>query len=203
MTGADTGASAHGRRVWAAVLAGSLLSLLASLVLSVDALRLAQDPSAALGCNINAVISCGSVAQSWQASILGFPNAYLGLMTEPAVITLAVAGLSGVRFPRPIMFTAQALYTVALGFAYWLFHQAMFNIGALCPWCLLVTISTTLVWIELAHINIRDDNLGLPRPLQSALTAALRLRLHLIGGVTWVLVLVLAIVLRYGDRLFA
>jgi uncharacterized membrane protein len=192
-----------GAGVWVATLVGSVASLVASLVLSVDALRLAQDPGAALGCNINAVISCGTVAGSWQASVLGFPNAFLGLMTEPVVITLAVAALAGVRFPCRVMLAAQVLYTIGLGFAYWLFHQAMFDIGALCPWCLLVTVATTLVWIELTHVNIRDDNLRLPRRVQAALTAGLRLRLDMIAGVVWVLVLTLAVVLRYGEQLFA
>ena len=35
-------------------------------------------------------------------------------------------------------------------------------IGALCPWCLLVTLSTTLVFTSLTHVNIRDGNLFLP-----------------------------------------
>jgi uncharacterized membrane protein len=200
---AAPGRHGAGKGVWAATLGGSALSLMASLVLSIDALRLAENPSAELGCNINAVLSCGTVAQSWQASVLGFPNAYLGLMTEPVVITLAVAGLAGVRFPRSMMAATQAVYTVGLAFAYWLFHQAMFEIGALCPWCLLVTLSTTLVWLELMHINIRDDNLRLPRRLQAVLAAGLRLRLDLIGGVVWVLLLVLAVVLRYGEQLLA
>jgi uncharacterized membrane protein len=200
---AAPGRQSTGKGVWAATLGGSALSLMASLVLSIDALRLAENPSAELGCNINAVLSCGTVAQSWQASVLGFPNAYLGLMTEPVVITLAVAGLAGVRFPRSMMAATQAVYTVGLAFAYWLFHQAMFEIGALCPWCLLVTLSTTLVWLELMHINIRDDNLRLPRRLQAVLAAGLRLRLDLIGGVVWVLLLVLAVVLRYGEQLLA
>jgi uncharacterized membrane protein len=188
---------------WAAMLVGAVLSLTASLVLSVDALRLAEDPGAALSCNINAVLSCGTVAGSWQASLLGFPNAFLGLMTEPVVITLAVAGLSGVRFPRWIMVAAQAVYTIGLGFAYWLFHQALFDIGALCPWCSLVTLATTLVWFEMTRINIREDNLGLPRPVQAALSSAVRYGVDTVVLVVWVLLLVLAVVLRYGDALFA
>ena len=122
------------------MLVSSVLSLVASFVLSVDALRLAEDPNAALGCNINSVISCGTVAAAWQSQVLGFPNAFLGLITEPVVITIAVAGLAGVRFPRWFMLTAQVFYTIGLLFAYWLFHQAMFEIGALCPWCMLVTL---------------------------------------------------------------
>src|SRR4029450_189110 len=125
------------------------LSLLASLVLSIDAIRIAENPNVALSCNVNAVISCGTVATSWQASLLGFPNAFLGLIAEPVVITIAVASLGGVRFPRWFMVSAQVVYTIGVAFAYWLLYQSMFNIGALCPWCLLVTVCTTLCFATL------------------------------------------------------
>ena len=151
--------------IFTSMLVSALLSLTASFVLSVDALALAADPRAALACNINGVLSCGTVGASWQASLFGFPNAFLGLIAEPVVITLAVAGLGGVRFPRWFMFSAQVVYTLGLVFAYWLFFQAFFVIGALCPWCLLVTLSTTLVFTSLTHVNIRDGNLFLPEPV--------------------------------------
>jgi uncharacterized membrane protein len=193
----------HDVTVWVTMLVASVASLVASFVLSVDALRLAEDPTADLGCNINAVISCGTVAGSWQSSVLGFPNAFLGLMTEPVVITIAVAALGGVKFPRWFMFAAQVVYTIGLGFAYWLFHQAMFDIGALCPWCLLITLATTLVFFEMTYVNIRDDNLFLPRRAQAALTSFVRSNLDLMVVVAWVLFLVLAVVLKYGEALFA
>ena len=193
----------HDVTVWVTMLVASLASLVASFVLSIDALTLAKDPHADLGCNINAVISCGTVGTSWQASLLGFPNAFLGLVFEPAVITLAVAGLAGVRFPRWFMFSAQAIYTIALLFAYWLFEQAMFEIGALCPWCLLVTLATTLVFFEMTYVNIRDDNLYLPPRVQAALTGFIRSNLDVMLVIAWLLVLVLAVVLKYGAALFA
>ena len=189
--------------VWVTMLAASVASLVASLVLSIDAVRLAENPNADLGCNINAVISCGTVASSWQSSLLGFPNAFLGLITEPVVITVAVAALGGVVFPRWFMIAAQVVYTVGLAFAYWLFYEAMFDIGALCPWCLLITVSTTLVFFEMTYVNIRDDNLRLPRRVQGALTSFIRSGLDLIVLVVWLLVLLLAVVLKYGDALFA
>jgi uncharacterized membrane protein len=193
----------HDATVWVTMLVASVASLVASFVLAVDALRLAEDPTADLGCDINAVISCGTVAGAWQSSLLGFPNAFLGLVTEPVVITIAVASLGGVRFPRWFMFAAQVVYTVGLAFAYWLFHQAMFDIGALCPWCLLITLATTLVFFELTYVNIRDDNLFLPRRLQSPLTSLVRSHLDLMAVVAWILFLVLAVVLKYGEALFA
>lgn len=193
----------HDVTVWVTMLVASGASLVASFVLSVDALALAKDPHADLGCNINAVISCGTVGTSWQASLLGFPNAFLGLVFEPAVITVCVAALAGVRFPRWFMLCAQVIYTVALLFAYWLFEQAMFEIGALCPWCLLVTLATTLVFFEMTYVNVRDDNLFLPRRVQAALTGFVRANLDLLLVVAWLLVLVLAVVLKYGEAVLA
>ncbi|MEQ4305279.1 vitamin K epoxide reductase family protein [Plantactinospora sp. B6F1] len=188
--------------IFGTMLLSSVLSLIASFVLAVDAVKLAADPAAELSCNINEVISCGTVAAAWQSQLLGFPNAFLGLVAEPVVITLAVAHLGGVRFPRWFMFAAQLVYAVGLGFAYWLFYQSMFHIGALCPWCLLVTVSTTLVFAALTHVNIRDGNLFLPARMRAALVRGLRANLDLVIVVIWLLILTLAVVLRYGDLLF-
>jgi uncharacterized membrane protein len=177
------------------------LSLIASFVLSIDAVELAKNPGADLSCNINAVISCGAVGSSWQASLFGFPNAFLGLVAEPVVITVAVASLGGVRFPRWFMFAAQIVYSVGVGFAYWLFYQAMFNIGALCPWCLLITVSTTLVFATLTHVNIRDGNLFLPARVGAALRSALDAGLDALAVTALLLALALAVVLKYGSAL--
>jgi uncharacterized membrane protein len=177
------------------------LSLIASFVLSIDAVELAKNPGADLSCNINAVISCGAVGSSWQASLFGFPNAFLGLVAEPVVITVAVASLGGVRFPRWFMFAAQIVYSVGVGFAYWLFYQAMFNIGALCPWCLLITVSTTLVFATLTHVNIRDGNLFLPARVGAALRSALDAGLDALAVTALLLALALAVVLQYGSAL--
>lgn len=191
------------RFIFTTMLLSACVSLLASLVLSIDAVRLAADPDTALACDINATISCGAVAQAWQSSLLGFPNAFLGLMAEPVVITIAVASLGGVRFPRWFMASAQAVYTIGLLFAYWLFAQSMFVIGALCPWCLLVTVSTTLVFTSLTHVNIRDDNLYLPRRLQARLAAAVEADVDVFVVGAWLVLLATAIVARYGTQLLA
>ena len=189
--------------IFGTMLFSAALSLTASFVLSVDAIRLAEDPNASLSCNINSVLSCGTVGASWQAHLFGFPNAFLGLIAEPVVITIAVASLGGVRFPRWFMFAAQVVYAIGLGFAYWLFYQSMVHIGALCPWCLLVTVSTTLVFATLTHVNIRDGNLPLPRRAAPALRAALDADLDAIAVTIWLLVLALVVVVKYGSALVA
>ncbi|MET9340791.1 vitamin K epoxide reductase family protein [Nonomuraea sp. NPDC003804] len=184
------------------MLLSACLSLTASFVLSIDAVRLAADPGADLSCNINSVVSCGAVGSSWQAHLLGFPNAFLGLVAEPVVITIAAASLGRVRFPRWFMFAAQVIYTLGLIFAYWLLSQSMYVIGALCPWCLLVTVSTTLVWSTLTHVNVRDGNLFLPRRVQKALARAIDADLDAIAVTIWILIMILVVVLKYGWTLF-
>ncbi len=189
--------------IFSTMLVSACLSLLASFVLSVDAIDLAKDPGAQLACNINAVISCGTVGASWQAHLLGFPNAYLGMVAEPVVITIAVASLTGVRFRRGFMLAAQIVYTIGVIFAYWLFFQAMYVIGALCPWCLLVTLSTTLVFTSLTHVNIRDNNLFLSERAHAAAKAGLRMGLDALIVIVWLAVLVTWVVVHYGSALFS
>lgn len=142
------------RLLYLEMLAFSLLSLIASFVLSVDAWVLAANPQATFSCDLNAAISCGTVARSWQAQLFGFPNAFLGLIFEPAVIVVAVLGLLGIVFPRRFALAVHGVYSLALIFAYWLFFQSATQIGAVCPWCLLVTIATTFVWTSMWRINI-------------------------------------------------
>lgn len=184
------------------MLVSSIIGLIASLVLSIDAIALAADPNADLSCNINAAISCGKVGLSWQASLLGFPNAFLGLIAEPVVITIAVAALGGVRFPRWFMNSAQVVYFIGFAFAFWLFYQAYFVIGALCPWCLLITITTTTVFVSLLRINILDNNLGLPPKLQASLAVGLRAGADTMGVIIIFAILAGMIFVKYGSIIF-
>lgn len=177
------------------------LSLIASFVLSYDAILIAKDPDIVLNCTLNEIIDCVKVGSTWQANVFGFPNAFLGLMAEPVVITIAVASLAGVRFPRAFMLAAQFVYTLGLTFAYWLFFESTFVIGALCPWCLVVTLSTTLVFASLTHVNIRDGNLYLPRPLHNAANAGLRMGLDLLLVVLWLTAITTLVVAKYGPAL--
>jgi uncharacterized membrane protein len=197
--GADEELPSKGRHrgAYLEMLISSLLGLTASIVLSIDAVVLAADPNAGLSCNISETISCAKVGLSWQANLLGFPNAFLGLIAEPVVITIAVAGLGGVRFPRWFMNSAMAVYAIGLAFAYWLFFQAYFEIGALCPWCLLVTATTTTVFASLLRVNLSDNTFGLsPRAHERALYL-LRIGADIWGTVLIIAILAAMVIFRY------
>ena len=58
------------------------------------------------------------------------------------------------------MLAAQVVSSIGFLFAYWLFYQAYFVIGALCPWCLLITVTTTLIFFSFTRINALDGNFG-------------------------------------------
>ena len=68
---------------------------------------------------------------------------------------------------------------------------------------MLVTVATTFVFFEMTRINILDDNLYLPRRVQHGLESLVRMHADVMLLVVWLLVLVLAVVLRYGEALFA
>ena len=179
------------------IISGSI-GLVTSFVLSIEAWQLAADSSARFGCDISSVLSCSTVAQTWQARILGFPNAFLGIFFEAVVLAISVAIFAGVKFPRWYMLGTNLLYTIALFFAFWLFGQSYFIIQVLCPWCLLITLTTTLVFGGITRINIRDGVIQAPEGLRRAVAQGLDWAL-------WGLIVfgVLAMVVaKYGLKLF-
>lgn len=190
------------RWIFTSMLIGALLSLLAAFVLSVEAFHLAKNPNAELSCSINVVLNCATVAKHPSAEMLGFPNSFFGLIAEPVVITVAIAGLAGIAFPRRFMFMAQIGYTAGLIYAFVLFFISMFVIQALCPWCLLVTVTTAFVWFSITRYNIRENNLYLPKRAQKAAKKFIEKDYDkLVLGVV-VVAMIAGIFLKYGESLF-
>lgn len=185
------------------MLVGALLSLLAAFVLSVEAIELAKNPNAVLSCNVNIVLNCATVNNHPTGHLLGFPNSFLGMMAEPVVVTVAIAGLAGVRFPRWFMATAQVFYTAGFAFALFLLYTSMFVIGALCPWCLLVTLTTTLVWFAITRYNIREKNLFLPQNVQKIADRFIARDYDKFTMAAFVFIVIAGIFLKYGNGLFA
>lgn len=191
------------RWIFASMLGGAILSLLASFVLSVEAIELAKNPDAVLSCSINAVLNCATVGVHPSAHLFGFPNSFLGLIAEPVVITVAIAGLAGVHFPRKFMFVAQLCYTLGFIFALYLFYTSYVIIQALCPWCLLVTATTTFVWFAITRYNIRENNLYLSDRVSAWAKRFISKDFDKLALFLVVFILVVAILVKYGKALFS
>lgn len=185
-------------RTASAMILSGFAGLVASLILSIEAWQLAKDSSMSFGCDVSSLLSCSAVALTPQAHVLGFPNAFLGIFFEAVVLTISFALITGVRFPRWYMIGANALYTIALGFALWLFLQSYFVIHVLCPWCLLILITTLILFAGITRINIREDVFPVSQSVR-----------HFVSkGFDWsitglaVFIILAMIAARYGVELF-
>ena len=187
------------RKIYIFMLISSLASLGASLVLSVDAIAIAKNAATKLSCDVNAIVSCGKVARSWQSTLLGFPNSFIGLICEPVVISIAVAGLGLVMFPKWFLKAALVVYGFGLAFAFWLLSQSFFVIKAFCPWCLVVTISTVTVFSTMLRINLRENTWNASPERQAKIDNFLNRGWdHVIVAAVYSIILI-AIFIKYGK----
>ena len=142
------------------LLLGGALGLLAAAVLLVERLRLAENPDYVPSCSINPVLSCGSVMESAQASLLGFPNPLIGVAAFPVVLATGAAILAGSRFARWYWLGLQAGVTAALVLVGWLAFQSLYRIGALCPYCMVVWAVVVPVFYYVTVRNLEQGVLG-------------------------------------------
>ena len=139
---------------WCVLIAGAI-GLLASMTLMVEKIEILLNPSYVPSCNINPIVSCGSVMTTPQASVLGFPNALLGLVGFTVVAVTGV--LAATKVPLPPWYWAglDAGILVGAGFVHWLIFQSLYRIGALCPYCMVVWMVTLALLVVVTSIAFR------------------------------------------------
>lgn len=126
------------RRLAAGLVVAGVVGLVASAVLLIERIRLAEDSEYVPTCSINPIISCGSIMESAQAALLGFPNPLIGVAAFPVVVATGAALLAGGRLARWYWLGLQAGVTAAFALVGWLVFQSLYRIGALCPYCIVV-----------------------------------------------------------------
>lgn len=127
----------------------ALIGLIAAFALSYEKFFHLMHPNTHPSCDFSIVVQCGKNLDSWQGSLFGFPNPFLGLMGWPVVITIGVAMLAGATFARWFWRAFGIVAILAFIFVIWLFTESVFDLGTLCPWCMVtwvVTISLTVVF---------------------------------------------------------
>lgn len=131
---------------WLLIIGGAI-GLIASLILSHDTLAIAQNPHYIPSCNLNPVVSCGDVITFKGDSILGLPYPFYGIAAFGAVLAAGVGMIAGAKYKKWFFATLQAFVSVGIIGAYYLLLKSMFEIHALCPFCLSVdVVTTTLFW---------------------------------------------------------
>jgi uncharacterized membrane protein len=136
--------------------------LLASWVITLDKFKLLQDPDFTPGCSLNPVVSCGSVMESDQAEVFGFPNPMLGLVAYGIVICVGVSVLAGAAFPRWYWLAFDAGCLFGVGFVSWLQFESLYRINALCLWCALAWVATIVLFWYVTSFAVRRAFLPAP-----------------------------------------
>ena len=127
------------------MLIAGILGFAASFILTIDKFKVLKDSGFTPSCNINATLNCKSVMLSKQAEVFGFPNSLIGIGTFAMMLVIAVALLMGIRFPKLFWQLVLAGTALAVLFCHWLAFQTTFEIGALCPYCMVAWFATLLV----------------------------------------------------------
>lgn len=170
------------------------LGLAASTALMVEKVRLLQDPSYVPNCSLSPVLSCGSVMNSNQADLLGFPNPVLGLVGFTALLCTGLALLAGARLARWYWLGVQVGVLAGLGLVGWLVFQSLYRIGALCPYCMVVWAVTIALATAVTAHNSGTGVLPLPQPVAALVRD---------GAVLWPVLLYLTVtglaLVRFWD----
>jgi len=146
---------------WMLLITGAA-GLLAAWIITLDKIKLAEDPDFTPACSLNPIISCGSIMKSEQAAAFGVPNPIIGLVAYGIVICVGMSLLGRARFPRWYWLTFNAGTLFGVGFCTWLMYQSLYNISALCLWCCLAWVATIVMfWYVTAH-NVRSGFLPAP-----------------------------------------
>ncbi|MFZ1162160.1 MAG: vitamin K epoxide reductase family protein [Mycobacterium sp.] len=134
------------------MLIAGVAGLIASATLTVEKIEILLNPSYVPSCNINPIVSCGSVMTTTQASAPGFPNSLIGIGAFAVVIVTGVLAVAKVPLPR-WYWIGMTLGTLAgAGFVHWLIFQSLYRIGALCPYCMVVWVVTISLLVVVTSI---------------------------------------------------
>jgi uncharacterized membrane protein len=154
VTAPDSRAGVPAASAWWVLIAG-VIGLAASMTLTVEKIDLLRNPSYVPSCNINPIVSCGSVMVTPQASVLGFPNSLLGIVGFTVVIVTGVLAVAKVILPQWYWIGLTVGVLIGAAFVHWLIFQSLYRIGALCPYCMVVWGVTVSLLVVVASIAFR------------------------------------------------
>lgn len=176
---------------------GGILGLVAAFELTVEKVRVLADPTYIPACDLNPVLSCGSVIVTPQAEVFGFPNPVLGLTGFAVVITLGVLMAGRVAMPRWVWLGLNAGALLGFAFVQWLVWQSLYSIGSLCPWCMVVWTVTAPIFVWVTSANLLSGRLPTPESWSSAVAALVGLRGLILAA--WYVIVLGLIFVRWQD----
>lgn len=141
---------------------GGLVALVASLLLAIEVFNRLKNPAYVPVCNLNPILSCTSVADSAQSHVFGFPNYFIGIASYAAIVTVGVAMLARAKFKRWFWRVMELGLALSMIFITWLQFESLYEIGALCIFCMVVWTVTWPIFWYLTLYNLREGNIKSP-----------------------------------------
>lgn len=150
---------------------GGVIGLVAAIELIIQKISVLSDPDFVPNCDINPILSCGSVINTEQASLFGFPNPVLGVIGFTIVIMFGALLLTGVALPKSMWLGLNLGALAGMVFVIWLVSQSLYVIGALCPWCMVVWAVTIPIFWQVTTDNLAAKRLNLGKSLSEIIVA--------------------------------
>lgn len=166
---------------------GGVIGIVCSLVLIYDQIRIWEDPNFIPSCNLNPIVSCGSVINSKQGDIFHIPAPIWGLITFPVLATVGFALLAGAKLKRWFFLGLEIGALGGAAMALWLFTLSLYKVHALCPFCLTVDVVTYTSFWYITLYNLNNGIIKL-RPSFNRLTNFIT-RHHLDILILWLVIL--------------
>ena len=150
---------------------GGIIGIFASIELIIQKISVLSDPDFVPNCDINPILSCGSVINTEQASLFGFPNPVLGVIGFTIVIMFGALLFTGVILPKAMWLGLNLGALAGMFFVIWLVGQSLYVIGALCPWCMVVWAVTIPIFWQVTTDNLASGRLSLGKSLSEIIVA--------------------------------
>lgn len=176
------------------VLASSI-GLAASFILTLEKFSLLKNPVAVLSCDLNPIVSCGSVIQSKQAEAFGFANPLIGLIGFAVIITIGMGILAGAKYKRWFWLGLESGAVLGVLFSHWLVYQSIFVIQALCPFCIVVWAVVIALLVLVTRFNLQEGNIKPLKVLKGLSQLLVRYPWIVIGS--WYLIIALLILNQF------
>jgi uncharacterized membrane protein len=172
-------------RAWYAVMmVAALAGVTSGMVVIVDKINYLKDPAAGSFCDVSSTVGCTPVLKAWQSSVLGPPNAAIGIVLFGMLAVVGLAGVMGTAFPPRFLAAMYGLDIFFLLFLTWYMTQVAFSIRSLCPFCVACTGALLVVTLAMNRVSVAGRACGEGR-LGRALDTATRDGIDVMVVVGW------------------
>lgn len=131
------------------------IGLSASSILTIEKIELLKNPQHVTSCSLSPIVACSPVIASKQATAMGgVPNPIFGIFGFACVLTAGMTILAGAKnLHKAWWLTLFAGICFGVVFCIWLIHEGVYEIGALCLYCMTTWLVVfTLFWVVLSEL---------------------------------------------------